>query len=58
VPSLATQQRRLAALPDTPALQAALEQATQGGPLPAARLAPFLADVAQARQASRSRRRT
>jgi predicted exporter len=50
VPSLATQQRRLAALPDAPALQAVLNQATQGGPLSAARLAPFLADVAQARQ--------
>jgi predicted exporter len=52
VPSLATQQRRLAALPDTPTLQAALQQATAGGPLPAERLGPFLADVAQARQAA------
>ncbi|MEN9629429.1 MAG: hypothetical protein RJA10_2656, partial [Pseudomonadota bacterium] len=51
LPSVATQQRRQAALPDGPTLQAALEQATQGGPLPAARLAPFLADVALARQA-------
>lgn len=50
LPSLATQQRRLDALPDAPTLQAALAQATQGGPLPASRLAPFLADVAQARQ--------
>jgi len=51
LPSQATQQRRLAALPDADALQAALAQATAGGPLPAARLAPFVADVAQARQA-------
>lgn len=50
LPSLATQQRRLDALPDAPTLQAALAQATQGGPLPAARLAPFLAEVAKARQ--------
>lgn len=50
VPSQAVQQQRLASLPDTPTLQAALEQATQGGPLPAARLAPFIDDVAQARQ--------
>ncbi len=51
VPSLATQQRRLAALPDAARLQAALDQATQGGPLSAVRLTPFVADVAQARQA-------
>lgn len=51
VPSQVVQQQRLASLPDTPALQAALEQATDGGPLPAARLGPFIADVAQARQA-------
>lgn len=51
LPSQATQQRRIAALPDGPTLQAALARATVGGPLPAARLAPFVADVAQARQA-------
>lgn len=50
LPSLATQRQRLAALPDGAALQAALDQATQGGPLPAARLAPFVADVERARQ--------
>lgn len=50
VPSAATQQRRLAALPEAEALQAALAQATQGGPLPAAKLQPFLQDVAAARQ--------
>lgn len=51
LPSLATQRQRLAALPDGAALQVALDQATQGGPLPAARLAPFVADVERARQA-------
>jgi predicted exporter len=51
LPSRATQQRRLAALPEGPALQAALQQATQGGPLSAARLAPFLDEVAAARKA-------
>jgi predicted exporter len=51
LPSLATQQRRQASLPDAGTLEAALQQATQGGPLPAARLGPFLADVAAARQA-------
>lgn len=52
LPSLATQQARQAALPAPAALQAALVQATQGGPLPAARLAPFLAEVEAARQAA------
>lgn len=51
LPSVATQQQRLAALPEPAALQAALAEATAGGPLKAERLAPFLADVAQARQA-------
>ena len=50
VPSVATQQRRLAALPDEATLRASLQQATQGGPLPAERLQAFVADVAQARQ--------
>mgnify|MGYP003373164294 CR=1 FL=1 len=51
LPSQATQQRRIDALPQGPALQAALAQATVGGPLPAARLAPFVDEVARARQA-------
>jgi len=51
VPSVATQQRRLAALPDEATLRASLQQATQGGPLPAERLQAFVADVVQARQA-------
>ena len=50
LPSLALQQQRLASLPDAPALQAALAQATQGGPLSAQRLAPFVAEVQAARQ--------
>ena len=49
LPSLATQQARQASLPDAPTLQAALAQATQGGPLKAERLAPFVAEVQQAR---------
>lgn len=49
LPSLQTQQQRRAALPDTPALQAALAEATANGPLRAARLAPFVEAVAQAR---------
>lgn len=52
LPSLATQQQRLASLPATPVLQAALEEATRGGPLAAARLAPFVAELAQARQSA------
>jgi len=49
LPSLQTQQRRQAALPEAAALQQALAQATEGGPLKAERLAPFLQAVAQAR---------
>lgn len=49
LPSLQTQQRRQAALPATAPLLAALEEATEGGPLPAKRLVPFLAAVEQAR---------
>jgi predicted exporter len=49
LPSVATQQKRLAALPAADDLAAALAQATAGGPLAAGRLAPFLADVAAAR---------
>ncbi len=49
LPSVQTQQQRLAALPAEPALRAALDEATAGGPLKAARLEPFITDVAQAR---------
>jgi predicted exporter len=55
LPSLATQARRRAALPDTPTLQAALARATAGGPgglVAAERLQPFVHDVAAARQAA------
>ena len=51
VPSLATQQRRRAALPDEATLRANLAQATAGGALPAQRLAPFVQDVQRAREA-------
>jgi predicted exporter len=50
VPSLQTQGQRLAALPDAPTLQAALQAATARGPLSATRLAPFVAEVQAARQ--------
>jgi len=49
LPSAATQARRLAALPDAATLAARLAEATADGALPAARLAPFLADVEAAR---------
>ncbi len=49
LPSRATQRQRLASLPQAPALQAALAQATAGGPLRAERLAPFVAEVQAAR---------
>ena len=49
LPSQATQNARQASLPDEAVLRAALAQATQGGPLKAERLAPFVADVATAR---------
>lgn len=49
VPSLAAQQARQASLPTAEALRPALDQATQGGPLPAERLGPFIEAVAQAR---------
>jgi predicted exporter len=48
LPSEPVQRRRLAALPEAGALQAALAEATAGGPLPAARLAPFVQAVQQA----------
>ena len=49
LPSLAVQQQRLASLPGDAELRAALNEATRGGPLPARRLEPFLAEVQQAR---------
>jgi len=51
LPSTATQRARLASLPDAATLEAALAQASAGGPLKAERLAPFVAAV----QAARSR---
>jgi predicted exporter len=49
LPSLAAQQARQAALPEPAALQSALAEATRGLPLKPGRLAPFVADVQQAR---------
>ncbi len=51
LPSQALQMARLAALPPPPELAARLPAALVGLPLQAARLAPFLHDVAAARQA-------
>ncbi len=50
LPSLATQQARLASLPDEATLRQRLAQATAGGPLKAERLQPFIAAVQRARQ--------
>ena len=50
LPSAATQRARLASLPDAATLRARLAEATAGGPLAAARLAPFIADVEAARR--------
>jgi predicted exporter len=49
MPSLDTQRRRQAALPDAAALRTSLAQATRGGPLPAARLEPFVDAVQRSR---------
>lgn len=49
LPSLATQQQRIASLPPRAVLQERLAAATAGGPLPAARLSAFLDDVDAAR---------
>lgn len=49
LPSLATQRARLASLPAPEVLKARLAEAAQGLPLAAARLEPFLEDVARAR---------
>lgn len=51
LPSVATQRARLAALPSAAELRARLERATQGLPVRADRLEPFVADVAAAREA-------
>ena len=50
LPSPAMQALRRAALPDAATLSARLAEATVDGPLPAQRLAPFIADVQAARQ--------
>ena len=50
LPSPATQRARLAALPDAATLSARLAEATEGGPLPAARLAAFVDEVQAARK--------
>lgn len=52
LPDLATQRARLAALPDAATLRANLAAAAASGPLPAARLQPFVDDVAAARDAA------
>ena len=49
LPSIASQEARLAGLPDAATLRARLQEATAGLPLPAARLEPFIADVEAAR---------
>jgi predicted exporter len=49
LPSERTQQARRAVLPEAEALRAALAEATEGGPLPATRLAPFIDEVQAAR---------
>lgn len=49
LPSEAVQAARIASLPDAATLKTRLAEATQGLPLPASRLAPFLADVEKAR---------
>lgn len=51
LPSEAMQRARLQSIPDGPVLAQRLAEATRGGPLPAARLAPFLADAERARHA-------
>ncbi|MDH6594499.1 putative exporter [Variovorax sp. TBS-050B] len=56
LPSVATQQARLASIPDASTLRTRLAEATAGSPLPAARLGPFLADVEAARQRAPVRR--
>ena len=50
LPSPATQRARLAALPDAATLTTRLQAATEGGPLPATRLSPFIGEVEAARK--------
>ena len=52
LPSPATQLARRAVLPETRVLRERLAAATQDGPLPAQKLAPFLADVQAQREAA------
>ncbi len=52
LPSTATQAARQGALPDTATLRERLQAATDGGPLPAAKLDAFIADVQAQRQTS------
>ena len=56
LPSVATQTARLASLPDDETLRTRLAEATQGSPLPATRLGPFLAEVEAARKLAPVRR--
>ncbi|MGJ7496178.1 MMPL family transporter [Variovorax sp. RT4R15] len=49
LPSIEAQRQRIASLPDAATLRTRLAEATAGGPLPAARLEPFIADVEKAR---------
>jgi len=57
LPSLDTQRRRLAALPEGAELRARLRTALAGSPLRAERLEPFVADVERARTAAPTTRR-
>lgn len=50
LPSLRTQRARLAALPEPEALRTALREAVAGLPVDAARLAPFVEEIAAARR--------
>ncbi|MEJ1170018.1 MMPL family transporter [Variovorax sp. CCNWLW235] len=56
LPSVAAQAARLASLPDGETLRNRLAEATQGSPLPATRLGPFLAEVEAARKLAPVRR--
>ncbi|MBT2321101.1 transporter [Variovorax paradoxus] len=56
LPSEAVQAARIASLPDAATLKTRLAEATRGLPLPADRLAPFLADVEKARSQPMVRR--
>ena len=56
LPSLKTQERRRAALPDAATLGVRLAEATRDGPLPADQLAPFVADADASRHLAPIRR--